>query len=87
MAALNRKIARTSLLPSRKIDEPWPLTLRNRAADAALTTMPLSMVVSHIPRPQALGEGAPTHNAKAATRAEVVPDIAMLAMPAGGRGF
>lgn len=46
VAALNRKIARTSLLPSRKIDEPWPLTLRNKAADAAFTTIPLRMLVS-----------------------------------------
>lgn len=40
-ATLRRNTMRTSLLPSRKTDEPWPLTLRNRAADAALTTMPL----------------------------------------------
>jgi hypothetical protein len=40
-ADARRNVTRTSLRPSRNIEEPWPLVKRNKAADAALTTTPL----------------------------------------------
>lgn len=42
-ADIRRNVMRTSLGPSRNIEEPRPREKRNKAADAALTTIPLPM--------------------------------------------